>query len=74
MRLLVARKLDGTSYERLRGRRIRLPLKPAHQPSVQALDQHKAASIFSVDSCEAAKANAMLFREYRKDFDIGEAV
>jgi len=44
MRLLVARKLNGTSYERLRGRRIRLPLKPVQAPSAQALDQHKNAS------------------------------
>lgn len=44
MRLLVSPKLDGTVYQKYRGRRIRVPREPGCRPSIEALEQHRQKS------------------------------
>lgn len=44
MRLLVSPNLDGTSYENYHGKQVRVPNKPASQPSREALEQHRKVS------------------------------
>jgi hypothetical protein len=44
MRLLICPSLAGTEYEEFRGRRIRVPDDPLHQPSQDALKRHRKKS------------------------------
>jgi HNH endonuclease len=46
--LLVSSRLDGTEYERYRGKRLLLPLNPVTRPSEAALELHRNA-IFRSD-------------------------